>query len=124
MSPTHVDDSLISLYHKIRQIVYISLQNSPKERSLTQTSRSVLFYYILKTQKRATCSHPQRNAVMSRKLVAPILTELYKRKTSATYSGANLTTVSVCGGMCRARSFNHSMRAASFHSNARDVYSG
>ena len=56
---------------------------------------------------------------MSRKLVAPILTELHK--TSTTYSGANLTTVSVCGGICRARSFNHSMDATSFHSNTRDV---
>ena len=57
---------------------------------------------------------------MSRKLVAAILTELHKYKMSATYSGANLTTVSVCGGMCRARSFNHSMRATSFHSIARN----
>ena len=45
---------------------------------------------------------PPRNAVMSRKLVAPIVTELLKYKKSATYSGANLPKGSVCGGMCRA----------------------
>ena len=57
---------------------------------------------------------------MRKNLVASILTKLHKNKTRATYSGANLTTVSVCGGICRSRSFNCSMRATRFHSIARD----
>ena len=45
----------------------------------------------------------------------------YKRHRLHSVTSDNPTVGSVCGGMCRARSFNHSMRATSFHSIARNV---
>ena len=42
---------------------------------------------------------------MRSSLVAFLLAKLHKHKKSTTCSGANLTTVSVCGGICRALPF-------------------
>ena len=57
------------------------------------------------TLRGTTSSDIERTPLRVVALWRPLLPKLDKRKKSTTCSGANLTTVSVCGGICRALPF-------------------
>ena len=70
-----------------------------------------LFLYLIivtissHTKNLSPFFNPQGTPLRVAALWRPLLPNLHKRKKSTTCSGANLTTVSVCGGICRALPF-------------------
>ena len=65
-----------------------------------------IFYFQIKSNPQFKNFFPEENVVMRSSLVAiSFYLNHNKRKKSTTCSGTNLTTVSVCGGICRALPF-------------------